>query len=280
MTAHDDQLCGFCVFDELSRRPIPHDKPVHRHVGIAFLPARQALGKAALRCLFRRRPVHLRKLARHRDVTPCVQRHQIDPATRRLVERDRGRELRRRRAVDPDQNGGVRLRPAFLMDDGDRAVRLPHHGGTDRTEHPPRQKSSSSGAHDDQLCLIGHLDQGQRRGREHQLPADGDLAVGRHRLFGDFYRVHDGLLAFVFQPHLQRLRVRNRWPGRGGGYHRVDHRQRKISHRRITGRPNHGGIRCGRAIDCDDDAMMINGCRHLVLPPSPSDAIGRCDRQS
>jgi hypothetical protein len=99
VTTHDDKLRGFCLFGELSRWTIAYDQSVHRHVGIAFLPARQTFRETAFRFRFHRRPVQSREI-QHRNVTPCVQGHQIDAPARRLVECDRRREFRGRGAVD------------------------------------------------------------------------------------------------------------------------------------------------------------------------------------
>jgi hypothetical protein len=63
-------------------------KSAHRDIGIAFLPARQVLGETALGFGLHRLPVQCGQFE-HGDVTPCVQRQQIDTAARRLVERDR-----------------------------------------------------------------------------------------------------------------------------------------------------------------------------------------------
>ena len=259
VTAHDDKLSGFRLFDELSRRPIAHDQSVHRHVGIAFLPARQTFGETALRCRFHRRPVQLRKLAR-RDVAPCVQGDQIDAATRRFVERDRRREFRSRRAVDPHQDGSVLASGASssrMTATGQFACRTTvelTEPSTPRASSPrPELPTTIISASSDILTRAG-------AGVEYTNSLlDGDLPVCRHRLFGDLDRVHDVLAALVFQPHRQRLRVRNRWPGRGGGDHRVDHGQRNV-----LSLPRHGPPRRAAASDAGEPSTATTMPRCLM----------------
>src|SRR5215469_12000737 len=47
VAADDDKLCGLGIFDEGAGRSVTDEAPVHRHVGVAFLPARQSFGQNA-----------------------------------------------------------------------------------------------------------------------------------------------------------------------------------------------------------------------------------------
>src|SRR5271166_7054185 len=106
MAAHDDELGGFRLLDQLPGRLVADDEPVDGYVGVALLPAGQAFGKTPLRFRLHLLPVESREFE-NLNVTPRVQRRQLDTATRRLVERYGGRQLRGGRAIDAEQHRGL-----------------------------------------------------------------------------------------------------------------------------------------------------------------------------
>ena len=76
-------------------------------------------------------------------VAPCMQGDQIHMPSRRLVERDRGGQLRDRRAVDADEDRrlrGVRHQRVFVVDDRDRAMCMLNQPGTHRAEQSCRTR--------------------------------------------------------------------------------------------------------------------------------------------
>ena len=140
MAADDDQLRLFRMLDELTSRVTADDKAMDVHVGVVFLPPRQALSQNFVLRRLHRRPIHAGKVERSR-IAPCMQGDEIHVPARRLVERDRRGQFRSRRAVDTDEDRRLRRmrhQRIFVVDDRDRAVRVLDQAGTHRTEQSCR----------------------------------------------------------------------------------------------------------------------------------------------
>jgi hypothetical protein len=159
MAAHDQQLGGRRLLEQPDGGVVLADYATYHNIGITFTPAGKALGELFFGLCGDAIP-------RYVDlevgvVHPRVESDQSNPAPRRLVESDRGRQFRGRRPVDPDHNGGIGAvhHQVLTVDDRHRAVRMVHQARADGAQEEPLHTTQSTASDDDHFGVFGDVDQ-------------------------------------------------------------------------------------------------------------------------
>ena len=93
MTAHDDELGGLRLLDQLVSRRITDNDGTHPYVGIALLPRRQTLDQNLLADQLHRGPLDTGEI-RHVDIAERVYGDEFHLSARSFVEGDRRRRFR------------------------------------------------------------------------------------------------------------------------------------------------------------------------------------------
>lgn len=268
VAADDHQLRHFRVPDELVCGMVAFDHPPHRHVGVAFLPTGQSFGQDFLGGRLHRRPVD-RGVVVDFDVAPHVQGDEVDTSPGGLLKRDRGRWLRRGRAVDADQDRcvrGVGHQRVLVVNDRHRAVRMTDQARAHRAQHAVGNRSASPGTDDNQVGVFGQVDQRRDRLGEQHLRFDLlGLATGSG-VGGESDGLVENPLSMLDLP-ARETRRRGQWRlGEPDRAHGVYQREAGTAHRGVPRRPVDRVLGRGRAVDTDHDAQIGFRSGHLNLP--------------
>ena len=261
MAADDQQLGRLGLLQQLVGRPVRHDHPAHRHVGIALLPPRQALAEGLLPHRLHGRPIHAGEFE-HPGIAPGVHGHQVDPAERRLLEGDLQGVFGCGRTVHAHHHRRlrrVRHQRILVVDDRDRAVRVMDQAGADRSQQSAPQSSAAVAADHHHLGAGGQI--GQHR--------DGRSAdhLGGHlqpRITGRLPRRQDRLLQQLGPLALLPLQIARRHGHVGKCHHHrrlqdADQLEGHAAAGGVTRRPVDRNPRRRRIVDTDDHRLCA--CR-------------------